>query len=125
MPLECSICYEEFIPSKKLRINCVQCKNYICSDCFLEIVVVCLGLCHINYVCPVCKQKIYVSRGFLELLINRLPDKELVELKDENRDVIIKIIKDLKTGHVSWKKRNDQVWFPFVQYIIPSRRFEH
>jgi hypothetical protein len=83
-----------------------------------------LGLCHINYICPICKQKIYVSRSFLELMINRLPHKELIELKDENRKVIIQIIKDLKTGGVKWRKRNDQVWFPFMQYIIPSRRSE-
>lgn len=123
MPLECSVCMEEFVPKKKLRINCVQCKNYICSDCFIEIIVTCLGLCHINYVCPVCKQKIHVSKAFLERMINRLPQKELIDLKDENRDVIIRIVKDLKTGKVNWKKRNDHDWCPFIQYIIPNHHF--
>lgn len=118
--MECPICMEEF-NSTRLRINCIQCKEFICSSCFLEILVTCEGLCHISYICPVCKQYVNVSRGFLETLLKRLPDKDYVELKDQNRKVILKMFKNLNTGEIKWKKRrNDSFFTPLLRFIIPS-----
>lgn len=106
MPLVCSVCLENFVPQKRLRINCIQCKNYICSDCFLEILTSCNNFCHATYVCPVCRTTINVSKTFVETLVDRLPYKELFEIKGVDRNVMIRITRDPTTGKVTWSKRN-------------------
>lgn len=100
----CCVCFEECDLSERLPLNCVQCSEWLCSQCFFKIVYTCNNGCHFKYGCPVCKNEINVSPGFMGRLIKRMDGCISVDIKNLEGKVIVKIIKRGTEDEAEWSK---------------------
>lgn len=111
--MECVICYEKYDSDDRLPINCIQCKEKLCTHCFMEIVTTCNNACHIKYNCPICRQEINITKEFLDKIFRMMTKTDYLEFKNKDKEVVLKASKDKTTGEIEWKKRNI-VWSPFI-----------
>lgn len=104
--MECPVCMEEFNNTDRLQTNCVRCKEWICSRCFLKVVRVCDQMCHAKYVCPICKMEINLSMEFLNIVMSKMVGVYEFELTGfGNMGIAFKIYKDKNTGKLQWKRK--------------------